>query len=95
MVVELIQTRQVLFDPQFPHAGSFPVRGGVTLIVAAPRREARGYGPPRVRFRIPKPITESREKRQRAYAMGMGLANGDTDDARHFQANFGLVHQGF
>jgi hypothetical protein len=95
MVVELIQTRWVPFDPQFPHAGSFPLRGGVTLIVAAPQREVRGYGPPRVRFRIPKPITASREKQQRAYAMSMGLMNGDTDDARHFQANFALVHQGF
>ena len=98
MVVELIQTRQVAFDPQFPQAGSFPLRGGVTLIIAAPQREARGYGPPRVRFKIGKPLAGAeaglREKRQRNYAMSIGLMNGDTEDARHFQADFGLVHQG-
>jgi hypothetical protein len=25
----------------------------------------------------------------------MGMADGDVDDPNHFQANFGLLHQGF
>ncbi len=36
MVVEVIQSRQAPFDPGVPEAGSFPFRGGVTLIVEAP-----------------------------------------------------------
>jgi hypothetical protein len=98
MVVELIQTRRVPFDPEFPQAGTFPLRGGVTLIIAAPQRRGGRYGPPRVRFSIGKPLTghegELRAQRQRTYAMSIGLMNGDTEDPRHFQADFGLVHQG-
>jgi len=99
MVVELVQTRRVPFDPALPEAGAFPLRGGVTLIVAAPERDAYGhYGPPRVRFAIAKRIAgdegELREARQRAYHIAMGLMNGDPSDDRHFQVDFGLVHQG-
>jgi len=80
-------------------AGSFPLRGGVTLIVAAPERDAYGvYGPPQVRFAIAKPLVgtagSERESSQRAFTLSMGLMNGDTSDDRHFQADFGLVHQG-
>jgi hypothetical protein len=99
MIVELVQTRRVPFDAQTPAAGSFPLRGGVTLIVAAPARDLHGtYGPPRVRFAIAKRMTgdegRSREARQRAHALAIGLASGDTDDDRHFQVDFGLVHLG-
>ena len=99
MVVELVQTRRVPFDTEAPAAGSFPLRGGVTLIVAAPVHDDHGsYGPPRVRFAIVKRITgdegAAREARQRAYGLALGLANGDTDDDRHFQVDFGLVHLG-
>jgi len=99
MVVELVQTRWVPFDRDFPEAGAFPLRGGVTLIVAAPDRDATGHHvPPKVRFAIGKPLLgkvgSEREASQRSYAMAIGLMNGNTDDERHFQANFGLVHQG-
>ena len=51
-----------------------------------------------MRFAIAKRITgdegNTREARQRAYALAMGLMNGDTDDDRHFQVDFGLVHLG-
>jgi hypothetical protein len=99
MVVELVQTRRVPFDTEAPAAGSFPLRGGVTLIVAAPVHDDHAsYGPPRVRFAIIKRITgdegRAREARQRAYGLALGLANGDTDDDRHFQVDFGLVHLG-
>jgi hypothetical protein len=99
MVVELVQTRRVPFDKAFPDAGSFPLRGGVTLIVAAPDRDATGHRvPPKVRFAIGKRLIGQdgfdRETSQRAYNMALGLMNGNTEDERHFQANFGLVHLG-
>lgn len=99
MVVELVQTRRVPFDKAFPKAGTFPLRAGVTLIVAAPGRDANGHHvPPAVRYAIGKPMTgsarEQREATQRRYSLAMGLMNGDTEQDRHFEANFGLVHQG-
>jgi hypothetical protein len=85
-----------------PEAGSFPFRGGVTLIVEAPELGTNHDGhtvalPPVVRFAIGKPIVgeESlrREQAQRTFALAQGLAVGDTEDPAHFQANFGLVHE--
>lgn len=99
MIVELVQTRRVPFDKQFPEAGSFPLRGGVTLIIAAPDRDHYGHHiPPRVRFAVGKRLIgaegDLRESKQRRYGLEMGLGNGDTSDDRHFQADFGLLHTG-
>ncbi|MDM0026303.1 hypothetical protein [Variovorax saccharolyticus] len=99
MVVELVQTRRVPFDKDYPEGGSFPLRGGVTLIIAAPDRDHYGHHiPPKVRFAVRKPLTgaegEMREARQRRYALATGLANGDTGKDSHFQVDFGLLHQG-
>ena len=102
MVVEIIQTRQTKFDPNIPEVGSFPFRGGVTLIIEAPElMKERGKGtvalPPAVRFAIGRSMTgadsERREQRQRSFAIAQGLAIGDLQDPNHFQANFGLLHE--
>jgi len=100
MVVELVQTKRVPFEKKLPDVGSFPLRGGVTLIIAAP--EVDGWGTasdPEVRFAVGKPLAgkdgQAREDRQRDYQLAMGLLEGDTNDPQHFQANFGLLHQGF
>ena len=100
MVVELVQTRRVPFEKTLPDAGSFPLRGGMTLIIAAPEVDRWGAsGDPEVRFAIGKPLAgkdgQAREDRQRSYQMALGLLAGDTNDPKHFQANFGLLHQGF
>lgn len=99
MVVELVQTRLVPFDLQFPEAGTFPLRGGVTLIIAAPTSDGRGqHVPPKVRFAIRKPLIDidghKRAERQRRYALANGLAQGDTAHPHHFQADFNLLHGG-
>lgn len=100
MVVELVQTKKAFFNPNMPSVGSFPMRGGVTLIISAPEVDLDGkQGLPEVRFAVFKEMTkkegDDREARQREYYMAMGLLNGHTDDPNHFQANFGLLHQGF
>jgi hypothetical protein len=100
MVVDLVQTKRVHFDPHVPRAGSFPMRGGVTLIVSEPHVDAFGHsGLPEVRYAIRKDLTgpqgERRQRRQAQYLMSMGMADGKTDDPKHFQVNFGLLHQGF
>ena len=99
MVVELVQTRWVPFDPAVPAAGSFPLRGGVTLIIAAPTRDGTGHHvPPQVRFAIRKPLTDGaaqeREARQRRYALSLGLADGKPDVGQRMQADFNLLHGG-
>jgi hypothetical protein len=102
MVVEIIQSRQARFDPVVAEAGTFPFRGGVTVIVEAPEMTINGNSstvalPPVVRFAIAKAITgdESlrREQTQRALAIAQGLAAGNIKDPAHFQANFGLLHE--
>ena len=104
MVVEVIQARQAQFDPTMPDAGSFPFRGGVTLIIEAPElTTVPGKGavalPPRVRFAIGRSMTgpdaKLREQTQRSFAIGQGLAIGDTQNPTHFQANFGQLHEGY
>lgn len=99
MVVELVQTKTAPFNENGPNVGSFPMRGGVTLIIAAPEVRSAKRGLPEVRFAIGKCLAGDegvrRERRQREYYMSLGLLNGPTDDSSHFQANFGLLHQGF
>jgi hypothetical protein len=99
MVVELVQTKKAPFDVGGLNVGSFPMRGGVTLIIAAPEVRGKKRGLPEVRFAIGKCLRgkkgDLREARQRDYYMSLGLLNGPTDDSNHFQANFGLLHQGF
>jgi hypothetical protein len=104
MVVEIIQSRTAPFDPAIPEAGSFPFRGGVTLIVEAPNFSHDGDGrtiaqAPVVRFAIGKPSVGKaavrREQTQRSFGIALGLAAGDTTEPGHFQANFGLLHEGY
>jgi len=96
MVAELVQTKRAPFDPKVPSAGSFPLRAGVVLIISAPEGESSVSD---VRFAIRKPLRgeegKQREARQRDYYTALGLLEGNTEDASHFQADFGLLHQGF
>lgn len=99
MIVELVQTKRVPFDDRMKDAGSFPFRGGVTLIISAPEIDSfRKRGKAEVRFAIRKVITgdegERREHSQRQQNLGLGLANGNTEDPNHFQVDFGLLHEG-
>jgi hypothetical protein len=99
MVVELIQTKTIAFDEAAPNVGSFPLRGGVTLIVSEPEIKDGIAGEPEVRYAIGKSLTgeegKRRAARQREHYMAMGFLNGDTEKPSHFQIDFGLLHQGF
>jgi hypothetical protein len=100
MVVEIIQSTQAKFSDAVPQAGTFPFRAGVTLIVDAPKpishTEPKDV-PPTVRFVIGREMTgpeaKMREEKQRSFFIAQGLAMGNTEDAAHFQANFGLLHE--
>jgi hypothetical protein len=98
MVVELVQTLTVPFDD--PDAGTFPLRNGVTLLIAQdpPRDGKRPES--RVRFVIQKLYSKDRKDRVQTYyaSSGRALGNGGPrrkkQDDRRFQIDFGLLHSG-
>jgi hypothetical protein len=100
MVVEIIQSTEVQFSNSVPQAGTFPFRAGATLIVEAPNPKSHGHPmdvPPKVRFVIGRdmigPDAKQRQEKQRSFFVAQGLALGNTEDATHFQADFGLLHE--
>jgi hypothetical protein len=104
MVVEVVQMRDAQFDAKQPGLGSFPFRGGATLIISKPplgtirRQEASGgymrHG--NIRYVIGKHLNgavgDEREQRQRMHYERMGLVEGGDPD--RFAINFALTHGG-
>jgi hypothetical protein len=98
MVVELVQTMRAPFDDA--DAGTFPMRNGVTLLIAQDPPKDGIRPEPRVRFVIQKLHSELREERVRTYYISSGRATGKDDprtkkqgDAR-FLIDFALLHAG-
>ena len=92
MVVELVQTERVAFASNDPATGDFPLRNGVTLLVAQDATDGSVRPDARVRFVIPKPYSDERKERQSTYYGITGKAGGKGDD--RFQIDFGLIHAG-
>ena len=97
MVVELVQTMRIPFGSGI--SGTFPLRNGVTLLIAQDPPEHDERPAPRVRFVIPKLYTPEREERVRNFYVASGRATaaaaqaGADEDAR-FRLNFALLHAG-
>ena len=96
MVVEMVQRRTI--DVHGGSLGSFPLRGGATLIVSRPtvdEQEDPKAGAP-IRYVIGKhlhgPEGKRREERQLRYAQRLGLLAGT--DPRRFQIDFAMLHGG-
>ena len=92
MVVELVQTERLAFADVDPATGDFPMRNGVTLLVAQDPTDGRVRPDPRVRFVIPKHYSVEREERQSTYYGITGKVSGKGDE--RFQIDFGLIHAG-
>ena len=104
MVVEATQVRAAPFDPNNPDLGTFPMRGGATIIISKPtlaelrRKERDGeeldYGV--LRYVIAKHLRGEtgavREARQRSHYQSLGLVEGDDPD--RFQIDFAITHGG-
>jgi hypothetical protein len=99
MVAELVQRTDVHFDPQEKRLGTFPMRGGATMIISKPtieelRRDA-GAGAT-IRYVIGKQLDgaegKARAERQRRYSQRIGLVEGR--DPGRFQIDFAMVHGG-
>lgn len=102
MVVEAVQTRDVPFDEQNPDLGTFPLRGGITLLISQQPLDEKGKRPaPQIRYAIHNHLGLERERRQRNHYAASGLAKSETgsapgpsDDEHRFQIHFGLIHGG-
>ena len=98
MVVQIVQTQQVPFDANNPSLGTFPMRGGATLIIQKPlaHEPEAAKNEAHIRYVISKHLhgTEgtARKRRQRRHLEQLGLTEG-SDDSR-FQVNFAMVHGG-
>jgi hypothetical protein len=86
MVVEMLAVRDVNVDPAFPALGTFPMRGGVTLLIAQQPVRTGVRPEPVVRYAIAKHLSPGRELRQRAAYAAQNLPDGKA------RINFGLIH---
>jgi hypothetical protein len=87
MIVQMVQSQLVNIDPAEAGLGTFPMRGGVTLMIAQQPLHAGRRGDPEIRYAIAKHLSGDREIRQRAaYAAQGGLGPGEQ------KINFGLLH---
>jgi hypothetical protein len=94
MVVQAVQTLEAPFNGTMPKFGSFPVRGGVSLIIRKPVAGEPGMkeNKAEVRYVIARHATNERAEGQRRFAEHLGLA--DSRDPSRFRLNFALVHGG-
>jgi hypothetical protein len=94
MVVEMSQRYDAPFDKRNPELGSFPMRGGATLLIAKPPLENGSYAAGQICYLIQKrldgEIGTQREERQRRFSQREGLADGN--DPRRFQLDFNMLH---
>ncbi|HEX7833657.1 MAG TPA: peptidase M4, partial [Thermoanaerobaculia bacterium] len=98
MVVEMVQTRMELFDEKTPSLGSFPLRGGTTLMIQKPTAGEAGAvkNEAHIRYAISKKLGgkegEQRLAKQRGTAASLGILEGDGDE--RFHINFSMLHEG-
>src|SRR5262249_27247030 len=110
MVIEVVQTRYVALDEDNDTLGTFPMRGGVILLVAQKPLRDNGTRPdPEIRYVVHNHLSPERERRQRMnyYATGrVPHYHGEEDgyhphkhaehefDESRFQIDFGVIHAG-
>jgi hypothetical protein len=96
MVVEMAQKYEAPFDPQKPELGTFPMRGGTTLLIAKPPLSDGKQPPGEIRYLIDKRLDDPegsiREERQRLFSQREGLLEGN--DPNRFQLDFNMLHRG-
>ena len=99
MIVEIVQQRDALFCEGRKDLGTFPMRGGATMIISKPtveelRRDAKVGAT--IRYVISKHLDgdegKSREDQQRRYCQRIGLVEGV--GRGRFQIDFAMVHGG-
>jgi hypothetical protein len=97
MVVEMSQKYDALLDPKKPQLGTFPMRGGATLLIAKPSVWNGDHGAAEIRYLIDRPLDKPnetrREDRQRQIFQKDDVVLAGTD-SRRFHLDFNLLHGG-
>ena len=102
MIVEVVQSTAQSVAPGVAGTGTFPFRGGVTLVINGPEVYRTPTGdtvaaPPEIRFVIGKSIAGAegvrRLQRQRGFAASQGAAFAVAHGPTAFEANFALLHE--
>lgn len=96
MVVEMSQKYDAPFNPKKPELGTFPMRGGATLLIGKPPLDNGRERDGEVRYLIRKHLDgehgQRREERQRQFVQRQGLIEGN--DPKRFQLDFNMLHGG-
>ncbi len=94
MIVEAVQTIQQEAIAGAPQFGTFPVRGGATIIISRPVAGEPGAekNEAKIRYVISKHLSAERAARQLRFGEHLGLAS--KNDVNRFQVNFAMVHGG-
>jgi hypothetical protein len=94
MVVQVVQSEEKPFNEKVPEFGSFPLRGGATLIIRKPVTGEKGAKENKapVRYVISRHLSDDRADRPRRFGEHLGIAG--SNDPRRFDVNFAMVHEG-
>jgi hypothetical protein len=96
MVVEMAQEHQAPINPDKKESGTFPMRGGATLLIGKPPLVGGKAAPGEIRYLIRKRLDcdpgDDREERQRRYHKREGVL--DDDDPKRFHVDFNMLHGG-
>jgi hypothetical protein len=97
MVVEMSQKYDAPFDPKKPELGTFPMRGGATLLIAKQPVQNGVSSPPEIRYLIDRPLDQphesKREERQRRIFRSDNSVVENAGSNR-FQLDFNMLHGG-
>jgi hypothetical protein len=97
MIVEMAQRAEIYYDENNKGLGTFPMRGGSTLLISKPPRRDGDYPPGKLRYLIRKRLTEEsgkrRQRRQRSFLLREGLLEGN--EPKRFDLDFNMLHSGF
>ena len=97
MVVEMSQKYEAPLDPNKPELGTFPMRGGATLLIAKPPVQDRASASGEIRYLIDRRLdepghTEVEERQRRIFQRDDALL--DEAGPRRFQLDFNMLHGG-
>jgi hypothetical protein len=97
MIVEMAQRAEIPYDKNNKGLGTFPMRGGSTLLISKPPRRNGKYGPGKLRYLIRRRLTgengKKRQEQQRSFNLREGLLEGN--EPKRFDLDFNMLHSGF
>src|SRR5262249_19572040 len=97
MVVEMSQKYDAPLDAKRPELGSFPMRGGATLLIAKPPLQNGASGTGELRYLIDRPLdrpNETQREDQQRHFFRRDSSVLESTDPQRFQLDFNMLHGG-